>query len=130
MKRLLPLCMLAALSCGLLSAAAADALPPPPPLPPPLAPGYVPRDAVPEPRGGYTETRRGAARNLTPEQRDAIRRLSQEERQALANRRTARTGEPPQPGARLSAEERRQLRDQIREEHERRGPRSGGGKRP
>ena len=69
----------------------------------------------------------GNWRNLSPAQRDAIRRLSQEQRAALANRRGGAGGVPP--AQRLSPEERRQLRDQIREEHERRSGRFGGGKR-
>jgi len=81
--------------------------------------GAPPRDV---PRGNW--------RNLSPEQRDAIRRLSQEEREALANHPPGRPGAGPPPGARLSPQERRQLREQIREEHERRGGFFGRGKRP
>jgi hypothetical protein len=105
-------CALGALAFGCAAAMAqanpANVLPPPPPMdfpgPPPL-----PRDAE---RGGW--------RNLSPAQRDAIRRLSQEERDALAAGSNARPGGPLPPGARLSAQERRQLREQIRQEHERR----------
>ncbi len=127
MKRLLPLCTLAAgLYGGLLAVAAAQALPPPPPLPP----AYVAPGSPQYSRDGNPDNRRGTWRNLPPEQREAIRRLSEQERQALASRGTNRSGEAAPPGGRLSLEERRQLRAQIREEHERRGPRSGGGKRP
>ncbi len=101
--------------------------PPPPPLPPPgfAPPNAGPLGAVP-PRGYW--------RYLSPAEREAIRRLSQEQRQALVNPLAPRAppllpGVPP-PGGRLSPEERRQLRDQIREEHERRGGRFGSGKRP
>ncbi len=113
MKRKLRHCLLAALCGGWLASAAAQ-LPPPPPLPP--APG------------GAHDLGRGNWRNLPPAQREAIRRLSREEREALANRLAARPGGGGAPG-RLSPEERRQLRAQIREEHERRSGRIGGGKR-
>jgi hypothetical protein len=138
MKILRPLTVVAALCGGLLASSWATAVLPPPPPPPPAyaAPGSVdmPRDARDSrddaSREAYPEVRRGNWRNLSPEQRDAIRRLSQEERQALIHRAPNRPGEAPVPAARLSREERLQLRAQIREEHERRGPRAGGGKRP
>jgi len=85
------------------------------------APRRVERDS-PQDNG------RGRWRNLTRAQRDAIRRLSQEERDALARGTNPRQGGAA-PGARLSPEERQQLRDQIREEHERHGARHGAGKR-
>jgi hypothetical protein len=83
----------------------------------------VPREA---PREIPREGRQGYWRNLTPAQRDAIRRLSQEQRDALGRRPGLRPGAGVPPGSRLSAEERRQLRDQIREDHERRIGRLGG----
>jgi hypothetical protein len=130
MKRRRSLSILAVLYGGLLASAwGRPGLPPPPPLPPP-APAIAAPGAGDVPREGYAEGRRGNWRNLSPEQRDAIRRLSQEERQALINRAQNRAGEAPAPPGRLSREERRQLRAQIREEHERRGLRPGGGKRP
>ena len=118
-----PLVLSAALYAGLLVAVWGQ------PVPPPLSPllPLAPRDA---PRDPTTDARREYWRNLSPEQRDSIRRLSQEQRQALLDRPTGRAGEPPLPAARLSREERRQLRAQIREEHERRGPRAGGSRRP
>jgi len=73
---------------------------------------------------------RGGWRNLSPEQREAIRRLSREEREALMNHAAGRQGAAPAPGTRLSPQERRQLREQIREEHERRGGGFGRGRRP
>jgi len=82
--------------------------------PPPEQPGTAP--------DGLREFPRGYWRNLSPEQREAIRRLSQEEREALAKRNGANRGVAV-PGGRLSPKERRQLREQIREEHERRGRR-------
>jgi len=99
--------------------AAAPGLPPPPPAPPP----------APE-RDLQQEARRGYWRSLSPEQREAIRRLSQEQREALANRSRSREGGVVPPGGRLTPEERRQLRAQIREERERRGGRFGPGRRP
>ncbi len=129
MKRLRSLIMLPALCGGLLATSLART-----PLPPPPPPAYIPPSppagAAEAPRDRFPEGGRGNWRNLSPEQRDAIRRLSQEERQALINRNRGRNGEAPAPGGRLSAEERRQLREQIREEHERRGLRAGGAKRP
>jgi len=110
-------------------------LPPPAPLQvaPPPAPaadetpgegGHALRDesAHDFPRGGW--------RNLSPEQREAIRRLSREQREALLNRAGGRRGGTAPPGVRLSPQERRQLREQIREEHERRGAGFGRGRRP
>jgi hypothetical protein len=126
MKRLRPLSLLVALCGGLLATAwGRPALPPPPPPPGAAVAAPGAGDAP-----GTGDTRRGPWRNLSPEQRDAIRRLSQEERQALINRAQNRSGESPLPGTRMSREERRQLRAQIREEHERRSLRPGGGKRP
>lgn len=123
--------MLPALCGGLVATTSAQtALPPPPPLPPPPYGAQAQPGAGQGPRDPYAEGRRGNWRNLSPEQREAIRRLSQEERQALANRNRNRNDEAPAPGGRLSIEERRQLREQIREEHERRGLRAGGPKRP
>jgi len=131
MKRLRSLVLLPALCGGLLATTAAQtALPPPPPLPPPAYGPPSSAGAAEGQREPGAEGRRGNWRNLSPEQREAIRRLSQEERQALANRNRSRNGEAPAPGGRLSVEERRQLRAQIREEHERRGLRGGGAKRP
>ena len=75
-------------------------------------------------------TGQGGWRNLTPEQREAIRRLSREQREALINRTDPRRGAAPSPGARLSPQERRQLREQIREAHELRGAGFGRGRRP
>jgi hypothetical protein len=122
-KMLRPLVLSAALGCGLLAAAwGRPGLPPPPPLPPPAA-----VDGTREP---YADARRESGRNLSPEQREAIRRLSQQERQALINRAPGRPGDAAAAPGRLSREERRQLRAQIREEHERRMPRAGGGHRP
>jgi len=92
-----------------------EGLPPPPPLPPPPMPAGP--GAARDPHGNW--------RTLSPEQRDAIRRLSQEQREALIKGRPGVAGAGPAP--RLSPEERRQLRAQIREEHERR--RFGGAKR-
>jgi len=125
-KFLPPLGMLAALYGGMLAATAAQTIPPPPPPPP----AYVAPGNGEAPRDGYPDSRRGNWRNLSPEQRDAIRRLSQEERQAMAGRARGPNGEGAPQGGRLSIEERRQLREQIREEHERRGLRAGGAKRP
>jgi hypothetical protein len=122
MKHLRPIGLLAVLYGGLVASAWSDPALPPPPPPPPAAPAAAPGAGADAPRGTW--------RNLSPEQRDAIRRLSQEERQALINRAQNRGGDPPAPAGRLSREERRQLRAQIREEHERRGLRPGGGKRP
>jgi len=113
--------LLGALCAGLTAAAwGQPAVPPPSGAPP----------AMEAPRDSYSEARREYWRNLSPEQREAIRRLSQEERQALIHRGQPRPGEAPLPAGRLSREERRQLRAQIREEHERRSPRGGGGRRP
>jgi len=126
-RRLSPFILPAALYGGLLAAAAAQSALPPPPPPPPA---YIAPGAADAPRYGYADNRRGNWRNLSPEQRDAIRRLSQEERQAMAGRARNPNGEGAPQGGRLSIEERRQLREQIREEHERRGLRSGGAKRP
>lgn len=81
--------------------------------------GEAPRDF---PRSGW--------RGLSPAQREAIRRLSQEEREALINRGRGRLGGAAPSGARLSPQERRHLREQIREEHERRGGGFGRGRRP
>jgi len=90
------------------------------------------------PREMPGDSARGAWRNLSREQRQAIRRLSQEEREALAGRSghpgmIAPPAPPPgavPPGGRLSPQERRELRRQIREDHERRGLHLGSGKRP
>jgi len=86
-------------------------------------------DSAPVP--GLREAPRGNGRNLSPAQRDAIRRLSHEERDALARPRGP-AGVAPMPApatapaSRLSADERRQLRAQIREEHEMRRDRFAG----
>jgi hypothetical protein len=131
MKRPVTSCTLAALlNGGLIAASLAQArLPPPPPLPPP-SPAYLSPGSAESLRDGYLDSPRASWRNISPEQRDAIRRLSEEERQALVSRGGNRNGEAVQPGGRLSIDERRQLREQIRAEHEHRGPRSGGGMRP
>lgn len=117
-------CALLCLLCGAVSAtlvAAAWGRPSSPEAPPPQG----------EPQGQFPrEAQRGDWRNLSPAQREAIRRLSQEEREALVGRPYRRQGAGPLAGTRLSPEERRQLRQQIREEHERRTGRSGLGKRP
>ncbi|HXY21605.1 MAG TPA: hypothetical protein VEI29_02900 [Burkholderiaceae bacterium] len=109
------------------------------PLPPPPAPVQGTSALAP---GGdeATETLHGELpqrdfprsgwRNLSPAQREAIRRLSREERETLLKRGGPRQGGAPPPGARLSPQERRQLREQIREEHERRGGGFGRGRRP
>ena len=110
-------------------------LPLPPPAPPvqgaaPLAP---PGEEATEPLRGESPQRdfpRSGWRNLSPAQREAIRRLSREEREALLKRGGPRQGGAAPPGMRLSPQERRQLRDQIREEHERRGGGFGRGRRP
>ncbi len=115
-----PLALLAALCGGLAAAARGQPGMPPPPAPP----------ALQAPQDPYADPRREYWRSLTPEQRESIRRLSEEQRRALINRVPVRPGEAPAPAGRLSLEERRQLRAQIREEHERRGPRMGGAKRP
>jgi len=105
--------LLVLLCAGVFAPAWAD---PPTPLPPPILP---PPPAESGPSGA-----RQPWRNLSPQQRDAIRRLSQEQRWALINRAQA-NGAPPAPATRLSPQERRQLREQIRQEHE--GRRRGGG---
>lgn len=102
-----------------------------PPLPPaPESPSEPQRDADRLPEAPQRDFPRGNWRNLSPAQREAIRRLSQEERQALGTRPPGRPGANAPPGTRLSPRERRQLRDQIREEHERRFGGFGRGKRP
>jgi len=139
MKRNRFLSVLAAL-CGVLlsglisSAWGRAALPPPPGLegasePPREADrgSEAPRSLRGDPQRDFP---RGTWRNLSPAQREAIRRLSQEERDALATRPPGRQGPGSLPGMRLSPQERRQLREQIREEHERRGAIFGRGKRP
>jgi len=142
MKRKRFLSLLPVLLGGLIASAWGRAsMPlPPPPLPPgsssepqrdpgPVADGPERAGPSEAPGGSGREPQRdfprGYWRNLSPDQREAIRRLSQEEREALANRSAARQGGALPPGARLSPKERRQLRDQIREEHERRGGRRG-----
>jgi hypothetical protein len=115
-----PLALFAVLCAGLSAAARGQPGVPLPPAPP----------VLPAPHEPSADARREYWRSLTPEQRESIRRLSQEQRQALINRAPVRPGEAPAPAGRLSLEERRQLRAQIREEHERRGPRMGGAKRP
>jgi hypothetical protein len=101
--------------------------PPADPLEAPSAPGAA--LAAPD-RDAQQEARRGYWRSLSPAQREAIRRLSQEQRQALANRPGPRQGGVVPPGGRLTPEERRQLRAQIREDHERHGGRASAGHRP
>ena len=102
------------------------------PTPPFLSAAEQPPEAARNPRVEVPPdpSRGGGWRNLSPEQREAIRRLSREEREALSNRGAGRRGGAPPPGMRLSPQERRQLRDQIREEHERRGAGGGWGRRP
>ena len=110
--------------------AGARPLPAAPPLPPPPPPGYhgergdAPREVPP-----------GKWGNLSPSEREAIRRLSQEQREELSRREAGRPGAPGT--ARLTVEERRRLRELIREEHqrreedrERRARSGGGGRRP
>jgi len=109
--------LLAVLCMGLVASAFGR-----PALPP--APAQPPAPAADLPGG-----ERGNWRNLSPAQRDAIRRLSREQREALINRRQGRQGDAAAPAGRLTPEERRQLRAQIREDHERRGGRFGGGRR-
>lgn len=114
---------------GLAPLAAARPLPAAPRLPPP--PGYLADRAE-----GGRDAAQGRWADLPPAEREAIRRLSQEQREALARRRDgARQGQPP--GERLTPEERRRLRELIREEHERSqeherhsGRMGGGGRRP
>ncbi len=89
------------------------------------APAAAPE--IPAEPGG--EAPRGPWRDLSPAQRQAIRQLSREQREALAARPGGRHGGAAPPGARLSARERRELRDVIREEHERHGQGGHGGKR-
>lgn len=112
-----------------------------PPFPPPAPPASVQGAAPVAPAGNEPiDTLRGEGpqrdfprsgwRNLSPAQREAIRRLSREEREALLQRGGTRQGGAPPPGMRLSPQERRQLREQIREEHERRGAGFGRGRRP
>ena len=128
---------LAALAClagsGVVTLACARPyLPAPPPQLPaaPLAapgPPNAPNPPVEPPRA----VPRGFWRNLSPAQRQAIRELSREQREALAGRQGLRPDGANAPGARLTPRERRELRDVIREEHERRGGgRFGPGKRP
>jgi hypothetical protein len=102
-------------------------LPPPPALPPP-PPAGLRQPVDREERGVQADVQQRNWRNLTPAQREAIRRLSQEQREALANRPAA--GADRLPGARMSPAERRQLREQIRAEHERRREAYGPGRRP
>ena len=123
------------LYCGLIACAGSRE---PLPLPMPSAPAqnaapHVGADEPSDPAhalrdGPPREPPRSNWRNLSPAQRDAIRRLSQEEREALIHRGRGRQGGAVGPGSRLSPQERRHLRDQIREEHERRG--GGWGRRP
>jgi len=100
--------LLVLLCAAFLSPAWASARAPLPPPPPP------------------PEFERGPWRNLAPEQRDAIRRLSQEQRQALERGASAGPSAAPFAGSRLSPEERHRLREQIRQDHERRQARAGG----
>jgi hypothetical protein len=116
------------LAAGMFGAALARPVIPSAP-PEPAAPTAAPA-APGEPAQGSRE----AMRDLTPAQRQAIRQLSREQREAINGGARARPGAPAAPaapGARLTPNERRQLRAQIREEHERNGKgRFGSGKRP
>jgi len=97
---------------------------------PPAPGGEAPQGPGPARGDLQRDVPRNGWRSLSPAQREAIRRLSQEEREALINRGGGRLGGAAPPGARLSPQERRQLREQIREEHERRGGGFGRGRRP
>ncbi len=109
-------------------------LPPVPPPPmqgaTPLAPAGEEAPEAPRADSPQRDFPRSGWRNLSPAQREAIRRLSREEREALLKRGGPRQGGGAPPGMRLSPQERRQLREQIREEHERRGGGFGRGRRP
>jgi hypothetical protein len=116
------------LVAGLVPLAGARPLPAAPALPPP-PPGFA-ADREEASREGPG----GRLGGLPPAEREAIRRLSQEQRDELARREGARRGQAP--GSRLTPEERRRLRELIREEHERReererhSGRTGSGRRP
>lgn len=96
--------------------------------PPSAGPPGVALTATDGPPDGRSEAVR-SGHNLSLVQREAIRRLSQEQRQGLNRRSVAPSaGAAVLPGH-LSPDQRRHLRDQIREDHERRGGRGGGGRR-
>jgi len=114
-------------ACGFGCAAAARPAGAPPAMPAPPAAGAGNADA-----NSGREAPRNNPNSLSPEQREAIRQLSREQREAIAGKAGARSaGANGQGGARLSPRERHELRDVIREEHERnRKGRSGSGRRP
>jgi hypothetical protein len=73
------------------------------------------RAAEPSAQGARPPVR--PTRPLTPAEREAFRRLGEEQRQALSAPREVRPA--PSQGGALNARERRRLREQLREEHER-----------
>jgi hypothetical protein len=97
----------------------------PPANPPAISPAISPANppAANAPANASPAGPRGA-RALSPADREALRQLGEEQRKAMNGGQGARSPGPALPG--MTPLERRRLREQLREEHERRERRRRG----